>query len=121
MTASPPARLRLGMVGGGRGGFIGEAHRIAARLDDRYELVAGALSADPQRAIESGRDLRLGHIVNHRNPKNAGALARRGEGLNRRLARAGPKFGAISRSAHSRLAETKEKDHFALSRREAPL
>ena len=59
MTASPPARLRLGMVGGGRGAFIGEAHRIAARLDDRYELVAGALSADPQRAIESGSDLRL--------------------------------------------------------------
>ena len=51
--------MRLGMVGGGRGAFIGEAHRIAARLDDRYELVAGALSADPQRAIESGRDLRL--------------------------------------------------------------
>ena len=53
------SRLRLGMVGGGRGAFIGEAHRIAARLDDRYELVAGALSSDPQRAIESGRDLRL--------------------------------------------------------------
>jgi predicted dehydrogenase len=47
------------MVGGGRGAFIGEAHRIAARLDDRYELVAGALSSDPQPAIESGRDLRL--------------------------------------------------------------
>ena len=59
MTGSPPSRLRLGMVGGGRGAFIGEAHRIAARLDDRYELVAGALSADPQRAIESGGDLRL--------------------------------------------------------------
>jgi predicted dehydrogenase len=39
------SRLRLGMVGGGRGAFIGEAHRIAARLDDRYELVAGALGA----------------------------------------------------------------------------
>jgi len=47
------------MVGGGRGAFIGEAHRIAARLDDRYELIAGALSSDPQRAIESGSDLRL--------------------------------------------------------------
>jgi predicted dehydrogenase len=58
-NANLGARLRLGMVGGGRGAFIGEAHRIAARLDDRYELVAGALSADPQRAIESGRDLRL--------------------------------------------------------------
>ncbi|MGQ9371145.1 Gfo/Idh/MocA family protein [Azospirillum sp. ST 5-10] len=52
-------RLRLGMVGGGRGAFIGAVHRIAARLDDRYELVAGALSADPQRARESGADLRL--------------------------------------------------------------
>jgi predicted dehydrogenase len=59
MTAPPPARLRLGMVGGGRGAFIGETHRIAARLDDRFELVAGALSSDPQRAIESGHDLRL--------------------------------------------------------------
>jgi len=57
--AGPPRRLRLGMVGGGRGAFIGEAHRVAARLDDRYELVAGALSLDPYRAIESGRDLRL--------------------------------------------------------------
>jgi predicted dehydrogenase len=59
MTASQPARLRMGMVGGGRGAFIGETHRIAARLDNRYELVAGALSSDPQRAVESGRDLRL--------------------------------------------------------------
>jgi hypothetical protein len=59
MADSPPFRLNLGMVGGGRGAFIGETHRIAARLDDRYELVAGALSSDPQRAIESGRDLRL--------------------------------------------------------------
>ena len=43
-------RLRLGMVGGGRGAFIGAVHRIAARLDDRYELVAGALASDPARA-----------------------------------------------------------------------
>ena len=40
-------RIRLGMVGGGQGAFIGAVHRIAARLDDRYELVAGAFSADP--------------------------------------------------------------------------
>src|SRR5438552_2714178 len=59
VTTAPPRRLRLGMVGGGQGAFIGEAHRIAARLDDRYELVAGALSRDPQRAIASGHDLRL--------------------------------------------------------------
>ncbi len=48
-----PPRLRLGMVGGGAGGFIGAVHRIAARLDDRYELVAGALSSDAARAASS--------------------------------------------------------------------
>lgn len=46
-------RLRLGMVGGGEGAFIGGVHRIAARLDDRYELVAGAFSSDPGRAKSS--------------------------------------------------------------------
>ena len=50
-------RLRLGMVGGGRGAFIGAVHRIAARMDDRYELVAGALASDPDRAHASAGDL----------------------------------------------------------------
>jgi len=54
-------RLRLGMVGGGRGSFIGATHRIAARLDDRYELVAGALSSDPDRAKASAHELRIPH------------------------------------------------------------
>jgi predicted dehydrogenase len=52
-------RLRLGMVGGGRGAFIGAVHRMASRLDDRWELVAGALSSDAERARASGEDLRL--------------------------------------------------------------
>jgi predicted dehydrogenase len=52
-------RLRLGMVGGGRGAFIGGVHRMAARLDDRYELVAGALSSDPARAHASAADLHI--------------------------------------------------------------
>jgi predicted dehydrogenase len=43
-------RLRLGVVGGGPGSFIGEVHRIAARLDDNYELVAGVLSRDAARS-----------------------------------------------------------------------
>jgi predicted dehydrogenase len=47
------------MIGGGRGAFIGAVHRMAARLDDRYELVAGVLSSDPQRSRESGADLLL--------------------------------------------------------------
>jgi len=52
-------RLRLGMVGGGRGAFIGAVHRMAARLDDRWDFVAGALSSEPERARASGEDLRL--------------------------------------------------------------
>jgi predicted dehydrogenase len=53
-------RIRLGMVGGGEGAFIGAVHRIAARLDDRYELVAGALSAAPDKAIRSAEAIGLG-------------------------------------------------------------
>jgi predicted dehydrogenase len=52
-------RLRLGMVGGGDGAFIGSVHRIAARLDDCYELVAAALSSDADRAASSAAALRL--------------------------------------------------------------
>ena len=47
------------MVGGGEGAFIGAVHRIAARLDDHYELVAGALSSTPDKARRSGRALGL--------------------------------------------------------------
>jgi predicted dehydrogenase len=54
-----PRRLRLGMVGGGQGAFIGAVHRIAARLDDAYELVAGALSSDPDRARASAAELHI--------------------------------------------------------------
>lgn len=52
-------RLRLGMVGGGPGGFIGAVHRIAARLDDRFELVAAALSSDPARSRAAAVDLHI--------------------------------------------------------------
>ncbi len=52
-------RLRLGMVGGGEGAFIGAVHRIASRIDDQYELVAAAPSADPERARRSGAALGL--------------------------------------------------------------
>ena len=51
------ARIRLGMVGGGQGAFIGAVHRIAARIDDRFELVAGALASDPVRAKASAKEL----------------------------------------------------------------
>ena len=58
-SAGVPRRIRLGMVGGGQGAFIGGVHRIAARIDDRYELVAGALSADPARAAASAAELHI--------------------------------------------------------------
>ena len=49
-------RLRLAVIGGGPGSFIGELHRLAARFDDRYELVSGVVSSDPQRAVEAGEE-----------------------------------------------------------------
>lgn len=52
-------RIRLGMVGGGEGAFIGAVHRIASRLDDRYEMVSGALSSTPDRAVRSALALGL--------------------------------------------------------------
>lgn len=52
-------RIRLGMVGGGSGAFIGAVHRIAARIDDHYELVAGALSSTPEKSRQSGAELGL--------------------------------------------------------------
>ena len=53
------APIRLGMVGGGLGAFIGGVHRAAARLDNRYELVAGVFSEEPQEAAMSARLLHI--------------------------------------------------------------
>src|ERR1700751_6066322 len=58
-TDTSNRRIRLGMVGGGPGAFIGAVHRIAARLDDRYELVAGGLSSARERALAGARELGL--------------------------------------------------------------
>jgi len=52
-------RIRLGMVGGGRDAFIGGVHRIAARIDDQFELVAGCFSSTPEKSLASGADLGL--------------------------------------------------------------
>ena len=58
-AGSAGRRIRLGMVGGGEGAFIGGVHRIAARLDDQYELVAGALASSAEKARRSGLALGL--------------------------------------------------------------
>jgi predicted dehydrogenase len=62
------------MVGGGKDAFIGAVHRIAARIDDQFELVAGALSSTPERARESGRALGL---AEDRTYDDFAAMARR--------------------------------------------
>ncbi|MEY8827389.1 Gfo/Idh/MocA family protein [Sedimentitalea sp. XS_ASV28] len=56
------ARIRLGMVGGGNDAFIGAVHRIASRIDNRFELVAGALSSTPEKSRASGEALNLPRI-----------------------------------------------------------
>lgn len=52
-----PRRLRLAMVGGGQGALIGGVHRIAARLDDRFALVAGSFSSQPERNLATAHAL----------------------------------------------------------------
>ena len=64
MTTNPTMallgrRLRLAVIGGGPGSFIGGMHRLAARLDDQYELVSGVLSSDPKRAIAAAKEIGL--------------------------------------------------------------
>ena len=59
MAETGARKIRLGMIGGGTGAFIGYVHRIVSRLDGDYELVAGALSSRPAVARESGRNIGL--------------------------------------------------------------
>lgn len=73
-------RIRLGMVGGGNDAFIGAVHRIASRIDDKYELVAGALSSTPEKAIASGEALGLKRIYEDYK-KMAAREARRKDGI----------------------------------------
>src|SRR2546428_2904822 len=78
MTATAKAgdvtnrRLRLGMVGGGPGAFIGSVHRLAARMDDHFELVAAALTSDTERSRAAALDL---HIPPERDYGSFGEMA----------------------------------------------
>ena len=73
-------RLRLGMVGGGPGAFIGAVHRIAARLDDRYELVAASLSSDPERNLTAAEQLHIPRGYRHFK-EMASAESKRSDGI----------------------------------------
>ncbi len=59
-------KLKLGMVGGGLGAFIGAVHRSAARLDGEFEIVGGAFSSTPEKSVESGRTLGVPDDRNYR-------------------------------------------------------
>ncbi len=52
-------KLKLGMIGGGQGAFIGAVHRLCARMDDKYEFVAGCLSSTPEKAAKSAEEIGL--------------------------------------------------------------
>ena len=52
-------KLRMGMIGGGQGAFIGAVHRMAAAIDGQIDLVCGAFNSDPDKAILSGKELYL--------------------------------------------------------------
>jgi predicted dehydrogenase len=71
-TTKTTRRLRYGMIGGGRGAFIGAVHRMAARIDDSIELVAGCFSRDPEVSFASGAEL---HIAPDRVYSDYGAMA----------------------------------------------
>jgi predicted dehydrogenase len=73
-------RLRLGMVGGGPGAFIGAVHRLAARMDDHYELIAAALSSDPEKSISAARDLNIPRPY-RTFQEMAAAESKRGDGI----------------------------------------
>ncbi len=81
-TARRNRTLKLGMVGGGKDAFIGAVHRIAARLDGRYEFVAGALSSNPEKARASGEELGLSMDRNYSSfEEMAASEAARSDGI----------------------------------------
>ena len=74
--------IRLGMVGGGQGALIGSVHRLAARMDGHFRLVAGALSSTPERARKSGAEIGLDPARTYDDWKRmAGLEARRKDGI----------------------------------------
>ena len=81
-NAASGRRIRYGRVGGGQGAFIGAVHRLAARMDDQYELVAGALSSDKKRALASAKELGLSAERSYGSFKEmAKAEAQRSDGI----------------------------------------
>jgi hypothetical protein len=78
---APRGRIRLGVVGGGEGAFIGAVHRIASRIDDEYVLVAGALSSTPEKAMRSGLAIGLDPARKYRRWRQRGGIHRGSSGI----------------------------------------
>ena len=77
------SKIKLGMVGGGEGAFIGEVHRIAARMDERFHLCAGALCSDPERSHKSALELGLSEDRSYSHYKEmAISESQRDDGIN---------------------------------------
>ena len=64
MAAKLGRKLRLGIVGGGPGAFIGEVHRTASRIDNHFELVAGVLSSNPEKSRSYAEELGIRRVYN---------------------------------------------------------
>ena len=62
MAAKLGRKLRLGIVGGGPGAFIGEVHRTASRIDNHFELVAGVLSSNPEKSHSYAQELGIPRV-----------------------------------------------------------
>ena len=73
-------RIRMGLIGGGPGSFIGAVHRLAAEMDREIELVAGAFSSDPARSLEAGRSYGLDPERAYPCGAAPAAVSRRGTG-----------------------------------------
>jgi len=73
--------LRAGIVGGGQGAFIGAVHRIAVELDGQALVVAGAMSADPEKARASAQRLASGSFLCQLCRDGAAAEASRADGI----------------------------------------
>ena len=99
------APIRLGMVGGGLGAFIGGVHRAAARLDNRYELVAGVFSEEPQEAAMSARLL---HIPEDRAYETYQQMAEREANRSDR--------GRCSDDCHAKLSPLPNRESFCRTR-----
>lgn len=76
-------KIRVAMVGGGRGAFIGQVHRWALGLTQRFDLVACCLSSEPQRAAQSAEELGLAHLRHYPDYQQLAAHeAARADGIN---------------------------------------